>query len=325
MDKILNENISNMQLIPLDLLNEENSLNIRIYIMSGNIPKMVKDIGVHFSKDLKNRLMNLSSSDKNKVLINKDDVKEYINICNSMLLKIINSNDRPKDTFTQVFDILETVYDTLSKNISKESIKEASKSSEYLSKFLESNPKISEVTIATLKKDLNTSIHVNNVQKLVAGFSSFIGIKAKSLSFIINSAFFHDIGKINIPDEILKKSGKLTDDEYKIIKKHTTFGYEILKKNNLPQEAEIAFTHHEFIDGSGYPNQLKGNEISTDSKIVQICDIYEALTGIRSYRNSLVNFTALELMIQDFFNRGKIEKNIFMDFLKFLNYNKIES
>jgi len=98
----------------------------------------------------------------------------------------------------------------------------------------------------------------------------------------------HDIGKITIPDYILKKPGKLTEDEWEIMKAHTTNGYQILRSaDKYSKLAEYALTHHERIDGKGYPQGLKGEEIPLFSRIIGICDAYEAMTADRPYRKAL--------------------------------------
>ena len=102
-------------------------------------------------------------------------------------------------------------------------------------------------------------------------------------------AMMHDIGKLCIPGEILQKPSQLTVDEFELIKKHTFFGYEMLKKNdNIDMiSAYIAFGHHERYDGSGYPLQLKSDNIQICARIVAVADVYDALTSDRVYRKRL--------------------------------------
>ena len=101
-------------------------------------------------------------------------------------------------------------------------------------------------------------------------------------------ALIHDIGKIAIAAEILVKPGKLTDLEYAIIKEHAKSGFDVLKDIISPWPiAEIAHQHHERIDGSGYPQGLKGDEILIEAKIVAVADVVEAMTSHRPYRSGL--------------------------------------
>ncbi len=116
-----------------------------------------------------------------------------------------------------------------------------------------------------------------------------IGYSTIRLKDLGMGALLHDIGKLKIPEEILKKPSQLTGEEFEIIKKHTFHGYEILKSNsNISMlSAYIALGHHERYDGSGYPLQLKGENIQKYARIVAIADVYDALTSNRVYRKKL--------------------------------------
>ena len=99
---------------------------------------------------------------------------------------------------------------------------------------------------------------------------------------------FHDVGKITIPIDIINKPGKLTDDEYSIIKAHTTNGYDILKEiESMPELALGARYHHERIDGKGYPNGKKGDEIPIIAQIIAVADTFDAMNSTRSYRKKM--------------------------------------
>jgi HD-GYP domain-containing protein (c-di-GMP phosphodiesterase class II) len=112
-------------------------------------------------------------------------------------------------------------------------------------------------------------------------------------------AILHDIGKGKIPTEILLKPGPLTEEEFNIMKSHTTYGYEIIKNSsNLDMvTANIALQHHEHWDGNGYPLHLKENDINVFARIVTICDIYDALTANRVYRGRILPHEAAEYII----------------------------
>ncbi len=129
-----------------------------------------------------------------------------------------------------------------------------------------------------------------------------LGKKAKlaeeDMENLLLGAVFHDIGKSLIPQDILNKPGKLTDEEFNIVKKHPELGYQFMKENSsLPKQAlEIILDHHERIDGTGYPKNKKGDEISTLAKIVSICDVYNALATNRVYRKAMCTQEALMVL-----------------------------
>lgn len=125
------------------------------------------------------------------------------------------------------------------------------------------------------------------VLSLITGIG--LGFDIQRLRELGVGAMMHDIGKLCIPRKILKKPSQLTVEEFEEIKKHTVLGYELLRKSNQVSmiSAYIAFGHHERYDGSGYPLQLKGDNIQICARVVAIADVYDALTSDRVYRKKL--------------------------------------
>lgn len=116
---------------------------------------------------------------------------------------------------------------------------------------------------------------------------------------ILYAAPMHDIGKIGIPDNILLKPGKLTDEEFDIVKSHTTIGAKILSKSNakiIILAEQIALSHHEKWNGLGYPNGLSGKDIPLEARIVAIVDVFDALTSKRPYKKTFPVEVALDIM-----------------------------
>ena len=150
-------------------------------------------------------------------------------------------------------------------------------------------------------KNLDNSTYEHSIN--VAALSIVIGIaldlNKDSLIRLSIGALLHDIGKIFIPKEILNKKGRLTDDEYTIIKNHPKLGYDYLKKHfDLDNETlSIVLEHHERMDGFGYPLQLSGDKIHLLSRIVSIADVYDALTSNRSYKRALSASDSLEFIM----------------------------
>lgn len=130
--------------------------------------------------------------------------------------------------------------------------------------------------------------HTVNVMIYSLMIGEKMGFNEKELVRLGSAALMHDVGKLDIPFDILNKTGKLNDEEFHIIKKHSEYGYKRLGKINDPIKMEmsiVAFQHHERLDGSGYPFGLKSEKIHPFSKIVAIADVYDALTEERVYRN----------------------------------------
>lgn len=142
------------------------------------------------------------------------------------------------------------------------------------------------LTLSQLRSiDDYTYEHSVNVSVLSLIVGIDISLGKESLCSLGTGAMLHDIGKAIIPDNVLKKPSKLTTSEFSEIKKHAEYGYEILTKINLPEEAaSIALYHHEKYDGSGYPKKLKGEEIPLFSRIVAIADVYDAISNDRVYK-----------------------------------------
>jgi putative nucleotidyltransferase with HDIG domain len=112
-----------------------------------------------------------------------------------------------------------------------------------------------------------------------------MGIDAAKIKVIARGAFLHDIGKMAIPDEILRKPGELTPNEQEVVRKHCVHGYNMLSKIPfLKDTAEIVLAHQERYDGSGYPKGLKGDEIPIGARIFSIADSLDAITSDRRYR-----------------------------------------
>ena len=138
----------------------------------------------------------------------------------------------------------------------------------------------------------------------VAGYSKMIakmsGKDDKECEEIYYAALLHDIGKIGVPDEIINKKGKLTEEEYEQIKGHTTIGKEILSSIvEFPYISIGAHHHHERFDGRGYPDKLKGSDIPELARIIAVADAYDAMTSKRSYRDPLPQATVRQIFIEE--------------------------
>lgn len=138
-------------------------------------------------------------------------------------------------------------------------------------------------------RDNETGLHIIRMSQISARLGEVAGINREQCALLLNASPMHDIGKIGIPDHILLKPGKLEPEEWEIMKTHAQIGADILDSSDselLNMASEIAITHHEKWDGSGYPNGLKGKEIPLVGRIVSIADVFDALTSTRPYKKA---------------------------------------
>ncbi len=149
-------------------------------------------------------------------------------------------------------------------------------------------------------KDSYLMEHSVNVALLMSILGKHLQLDRDYLHQCVTGALLHDIGKILIPDEVLHKPGKLTDEEFATMKKHVTFSRKILQKNKRFAQASVnvAAQHHERLDGRGYPNGLKGDEISAEGRMAAVVDIYDAITADRVYHKGMTPSVALKRMLE---------------------------
>ena len=148
-------------------------------------------------------------------------------------------------------------------------------------------------------RDEETGNHVIRMARYSSLIAKAIGMDADYVETVERAAPLHDIGKIGIPDHILRKPARLDTEEAKLMRQHALIGYEILKDSPskyLRMGALIALGHHEKVDGSGYPNGLVGDHIPLPARIVAVADVYDALTSVRPYKEAWPSEKAFEFI-----------------------------
>ncbi|WP_147532893.1 HD-GYP domain-containing protein [Bacillus marasmi] len=153
-----------------------------------------------------------------------------------------------------------------------------------------------DLAVMVEEKDGYTAEHCERIKELSMLIGTKMELSTDELYSLNLGAFLHDIGKVKVPDHILNKPGKLTDEEYEIMKMHTTWGRETLENTNIPElikAGKIVEQHHERFDGKGYPKQLQGDEILIQAAIISVVDTFDAMTTDRVYRKGLSVDTAL--------------------------------
>lgn len=178
------------------------------------------------------------------------------------------------------------------------------------------NPDLFKLLEAVRAKDEYIHQHNVGVSVLATLLGMWCGLEEQELNLLALGAALHDVGKIRIPDEILHKADKLTADEFEEMKRHTRYGYELLKEavGLHPRVAFMALQHHERDDGSGYPLKLKASQIDPLSRIVAVADVFHAMSSNRPYHEALPFYELVNRMKQGTF--GQLDPYIVSLFLK---------
>ncbi len=149
-------------------------------------------------------------------------------------------------------------------------------------------------------KDAYLMEHSMNVAILLANFGRYLGLDRSVLKELTLGGLLHDVGKIMTPDEVLNKPGKLTDEEFGVMRQHVVHSYDILSNTAgiTPTMLEVAANHHERLDGTGYPQRLKGDQLSLYTRMSGIVDVYDAVTADRVYKQGMQPTQAFRVLLK---------------------------
>ena len=178
-------------------------------------------------------------------------------------------------------------------------------------------------------KDGYTKMHSENVSKYAVMLGEYLELPQKDIEILRMAGLLHDIGKIGIPDYILNKTNDLTDEEFKIIKKHPINGELLFPDNEFKEIKQIIRSHHERIDGKGYPDGLKGDNIPYLAKIISVADTFDAMTTQRVYNKRKMLIEALEELYRvsrkKYYNNEltqQLDTELVNSFIKMIKQNK---
>jgi putative nucleotidyltransferase with HDIG domain len=148
------------------------------------------------------------------------------------------------------------------------------------------------------EKDVSTEQHTRRVALRAVQVGEELGLSANRLHYLAAGGLLHDLGKLSIPEEILTKPGALSDDEFSVVKRHTQWGERLLRDlGGFPLAVRtLVLNHHERLDGTGYPAGLTAKELDLETRILGVCDVYDALVSPRVYRPAWSEAAALELL-----------------------------
>lgn len=175
-------------------------------------------------------------------------------------------------------------------------------SNPFFDDYIKNSLSMQDLAVQIEQKDGYTSSHCQEIKRLSLMLGEELGLNSQELHILSFGSFFHDIGKIRIPNEILNKPSKLDAKEWEIMKLHTIFGAQILQEHadiHVRNASFIVEQHHERWDGLGYPYGLKGSQISIQAAIVSVVDSYDAMTSDRVYQKGRSKQEAIEELIRN--------------------------
>jgi putative two-component system response regulator len=161
----------------------------------------------------------------------------------------------------------------------------------YAGDYVASSELVTVLARANVFRDAVTGLHERRTGRIARLIAEALGLGDERCALVEAGAGLHDIGKVGIPDRVLRKAGRFTPEDRSVMRGHPEIGHRILKEGagaTLRQSAEIALCHHERWDGSGYPRGLAGERVPLPGRIVAVADVLEAMTGRRDYRRSLL-------------------------------------
>ena len=209
---------------------------------------------------------------------------------------IARSSLRVLEITRDEFDALLARHPTLAYSITKMISERMSEMGDLATRdLLEANQQLLQAYDATIEgwsramnlRDKETEGHLERVRDLTVQLAQSVGLAGEEIMHVKRGALLHDMGKLGVPDHILLKPGKLTDEEWETMRKHPQYAYDMLESIDYLRPAlDIPYCHHEKWDGSGYPRGLKGEEIPMAARLFAIVDVWDALRSDRPYRAS---------------------------------------
>ena len=237
----------------------------------------------------------------------------------------------PEEKKRLEFNKIENEFTEISDNLKKSFDKIFTDSDDFLSDIREFSKRIQEEIKSQDLIIKNIVLHGSgsdviyrhgvNVSALCTLLGIWLGMNESQINLLAYSSLLHDCGKIKLAPKILNKPGKLTDNEYKEIKKHSAIGYDMVKKLQYIDKSVSygVLMHHERLDGSGYPLGLKGDEIHPFGKIIAIADVFDAINSDRGYKSKKAPFEALRIVKEE--GLGKLDYKYVQVFLEhIINY-----
>lgn len=235
-----------------------------------------------------------------KLYIGDEDSAQYEAYFKQHIQTIAKAEDIPTDSKAlMIYERATTVIDEMFRN--PESLENAQQAKALVDSTVQiilHDPQAVESLLKITAHDYYTHTHSINVSIYTLSLGHFLGIQGEDLETLGMAAMLHDIGKSKVDYDIINKNGKLSDNEFESMKKHPGAGHAIALKLGIKDERILTGIrhHHEKMSGGGYPDGIKGSEISQFARIIGVCDVFDALTTKRSYKDPMSTFESLKLM-----------------------------
>ncbi len=235
-----------------------------------------------------------------KLYIGDEDSAHYEAYFKQHIQTIAKAEDIPTDSKAlMIYERATTVIDEMFRN--PESLENAQQAKALVDSTVQiilHDPQAVESLLKITAHDYYTHTHSINVSIYTLSLGHFLGIQGEDLETLGMAAMLHDIGKSKVDYDIINKNGKLSDNEFESMKKHPGAGHAIALKLGIKDERILTGIrhHHEKMSGGGYPDGIKGSEISQFARIIGVCDVFDALTTKRSYKDPMNTFESLKLM-----------------------------
>lgn len=232
--------------------------------------------------------------------VSEDEEERYLAYMQHHIQTIAKSRDIPtSEKALIVYEQASKAIDALFQN--PESLENVKNAQPVVDSFIEiilGDSHAVESLLQITAHDYYTHTHSINVSIYTLSLGSFLGIGGEELETLGMAAILHDLGKSKVDYAIINKNGKLSDEEFTQMKYHPAYGHEIALKLGITDERVLTGIrhHHEKMSGGGYPDGLTQNEISLFARIIGVCDVFDALTTKRSYKDPMSSFEALKLM-----------------------------
>jgi putative nucleotidyltransferase with HDIG domain len=310
--------------ISVETLEENHSYNYPLYqkIITNekteDIFQKVVETNHSYNQQLKNKI---ESQNLKHLFIHTTDLETHHKDVNSYVKKVLSDKNVESHKKCEILHThtAQCVQELLTENVTGEKINQVKEIiAETLPLMLENSGETNKVMIQVLSHDYYTYTHSVGVSTYAMGFANYLKLKEEDLNKIGIGGLLHDLGKKNVPLDIINKPGKLTDKEFKIMQNHPQWGVDLLQEVGETDEGilSILLQHHEKQHGGGYPNNLNGNQIHLYAQITTISDIFNALTTKRSYKNPFTTMEALTMMKEKMLH--DLNPKLFFEFVKYM-------